>query len=55
MSYQITCEKAYFDEFRRIFCGATDSPCAHVFLCQLNGKWKQTEKVKNCPLRKEKQ
>lgn len=51
MSFQITCEKAYFDAYKRIFCNVTNTPCGHVFLCQLNGKWKQTEKAANCPLK----
>lgn len=51
MSYQITCRKAYFDEYKRIFCNVTHTPCAHVFLCRLNGKWKQTEKAASCPLK----
>ena len=53
MSYQIICPLAYFDEARRIFCNVTNTPCAHVFLCRLDCKWKQTDKAKDCPKRKE--
>lgn len=46
------CEKAKYDDKRRIICNVTKTPCGHVFYCQLSMKWKQTDAAARCPLRR---
>ena len=52
----IICEKAFQKERGgKIYCTIDGGPCAHLYLCQLDGRFKQTRGAENCPGRFEKE
>lgn len=44
----LICEKAFMNG-KNIMCRISGNRCAHVKLCQLTGKFRQTESAKDCP------
>ena len=51
----IVCEKAFQKERgKTIYCNIYGGPCAHLYYCQLDGRYKQNRSAENCPGRYEK-
>lgn len=44
----LICEKAFM-RGRHIMCRVSGNRCAHVKLCQLTGKFRQTDSAAKCP------
>ena len=44
----LICEKAFM-KGKNIMCNVSGNRCAHVKLCQLTGKFRQTESAAQCP------
>ena len=54
MDYMI-CKYGYRKERdNRVYCKKDDALCVHVYMCQLNCKWRQTEQAAGCPKAEEK-
>ena len=50
----IFCEKAEERDNGRVYCSVSDMICAHVYFCQIAGRWKQLDSAKDCPGRSKK-